>query len=83
MDARYYRDLIVRAVLGTNPAMIAQVADGPTLDAIAGQLAQAEDAVSVLRAKGYGVHGMNVSATARQVPEAPMRNEIHDIWSSR
>jgi hypothetical protein len=70
MNARFYRDMIVRAVLGADPAMSAQVADHETLDAIAGQLVQAEEAVSVLRAKGYGVHGMSVAATARLVPKA-------------
>jgi hypothetical protein len=67
MDARYYRDLIIRAVLGSDPAMIAQVADGKTLDALAHTLAEAENAVSCLRAKGYGVPGMSVAATARLV----------------
>jgi hypothetical protein len=66
MEARYYRDLIVRAVLG--PDSVAAVADEPTLAAIADLFADAEEALSVLRAKHYGLHGMGIAATARLVP---------------
>lgn len=66
MEARYYRDLIVRAVLG--PESVAPIADEPTLLAIAEQFREAEEGLSILRAKGYGLHGMGIAATAKQVP---------------
>jgi len=72
MEARYYRALILRAVLGTDPdtgeTKTEPVADEATLAAIADLFADAEEALSVLRAKHYGLHGMGIAATARQVP---------------
>jgi hypothetical protein len=69
MRAIYYRDLIVRAVLGSDPdpALVAKVVDPKTLDALANNLAEAESALDMLRHKGYGVPGMSVAATARLV----------------
>lgn len=58
MHLDYYRDLIKRAVKE----------DGETLDSIARQLESSTLALGVLRAKGYGAHGMMIDATARQVP---------------
>lgn len=66
MEARFYRDLIVRAVLG--PDSVAPIADEATLAAIAEQFREAEEGLSILRAKGYGLHGMGIAATAKQVP---------------
>jgi hypothetical protein len=60
MLPHHFRDLIVRAV---------RAHDGAQLDLIASQLADAERAREVLRAKGYGASGMSASATAAQVPE--------------
>lgn len=70
MEARYYRDLIVRAVLGPDPedGEPHKVADEATLLAIADQFREAEEGLSILRAKGYGLHGMGIAATAKQVP---------------
>lgn len=59
VDARYYRNMILEAVKEN---------DRKTLDALANNLAEAEESLSMLRAKGYGTHGMSVAATARQVP---------------
>lgn len=59
MQQHHYRDLIVRAV---------HERDGHTLDKIIAQLADAERAREILRAKGYGQSGMTASATAAQVP---------------
>lgn len=66
----HYREMIVRAVLGTHPAMVAVVADSETLDMIVTALIQAELAKQILRAKGYGVTGQTIDATARLVPDA-------------
>lgn len=66
MEARYYRDLIVRAVLG--PDAVAWIADDAMLAALADQLREAEEGLSILRAKGYGLHGMGIAATAKLVP---------------
>jgi hypothetical protein len=60
MHIDYYRDLIIRAV----------AEDESMLDSIASTLFASTDALSILRAKGYGVHGMQIDATARLVPEA-------------
>lgn len=60
MLPHHFRDLIVRAV---------RARDGVQLDLIVSQLADAERAREVLRAKGYGASGMSASATAAQVPE--------------
>lgn len=68
MKAHHYREMIVRAVLGTDPAMIAVVADSDTLDLIATAFAQAEAAKAVLCAKGYGDPAMTIDALARLVP---------------
>jgi hypothetical protein len=65
MEARYYRDLIVRAVLG--PDAVAEIADDAMLAALAEQLRESEEGLSILRAKGYGLHGMGIAATAKLV----------------
>jgi hypothetical protein len=59
MRQHHYRDLIVRA-MGER--------DVHTLDKIIAQLADAERAREILRAKGYGATGLSASATAAQVP---------------
>lgn len=66
MEARYYRNLIVRAVLG--PDSVGQVADEATLNSIVEQFRDAEEALSILRKKKYGTHGMGIAATAKLVP---------------
>ena len=59
MSPQYYRDMIVRAVEDKNPE---------TLDALAEYLRNAEKAHSILRAKGYGMQGTTIDATAALVP---------------
>lgn len=61
MNPRHYRDMIIRAV---------DEHDGKTLDKIVDHVIDAERAKQILRANGYGVAGMNSSATAALVPQA-------------
>jgi len=61
MRPLHYRDLIFRAV---------RERDNATLDRLATQLADAERAREILRAKGYGSTGTSASATAALVPLA-------------
>lgn len=49
-----YRDRIVRAVVGTRPAILAKEADTAALDRICHGLADAEEAKALLCARGYG-----------------------------
>lgn len=53
--AQVYRGLIVRAVTGRRPAMIATVDDSARLDAMCEQLARAERIAEMLRAKGLSL----------------------------
>jgi len=59
MKLQYYRALLIRAVEARDTAL---------LDQIAIQLEASEQAHSILRFKGYGMQGMMIDATARQVP---------------
>lgn len=61
MKAQHYRDLVRRA---------AGERSGKTMDLLVAQLADAERAREILRAKGYGASGMSGSATAAQVPSS-------------
>jgi hypothetical protein len=69
MKAREHRDNIVRAILGTNPAMTAIVANPEALDAIANVLAENERAKAILCAKKYGAPNMTIDAMVKLVPE--------------
>lgn len=59
----HVRDMVVNAVNGQD----ANSRD--TLDAIVDVLCECEAAKQILRAKGYGVSGMTIDATARLVPD--------------
>lgn len=61
MQPQHYRDLIQRAI--AEPG-------NQTLDLLVAQLADAQRAREILRAKGYGETGMSASVTAAQVPPA-------------
>ena len=61
MNARYYRDMIVRAVAAP---------DGQMLDVIAAKLLDAERAAEMLQAKGYRASAKSISAIVRMVPNA-------------
>lgn len=65
-----YRDRIVRAVLGTRPAMLAREADTTALDRICSALVEAEQAKQLLCAKGYGLPSQSLSDLARALPNA-------------
>lgn len=69
IEARYYRDMIVRAVLGPN-AVGAIVADSATLDLIATALMQAEAGKALLCAKRYGIPATPIDVMAGLVPDA-------------
>lgn len=66
--ALIYRDQMVRAVLGSRPAILAREADITALDRMAARLADAEEALEQLRAKGYGSRGQTLTEVASLVP---------------
>lgn len=66
--ALIYRDQMVRAVLGSRPAILAKEADTTALDRMAARLADAEKALELLRAKGYGNSGMLLHEVVITVP---------------
>jgi len=66
-----YRDQMVRAVIGTRPAMLAETADDAALVRLAQGLAEYEMAKELLRAKGYGRRGMGLLDMIKALPEAP------------
>jgi molybdate-binding protein len=59
MQTIHRRDLIIRAV---------RSGDRTRIDQLVERLADAERALQILHAKGYGATGMTASATAAQVP---------------
>jgi hypothetical protein len=59
MRPEHYRDLVVRA---------AAEPGGQLMNLIVAHMTDAEKAKQILRAKGYGVTGTSISATAAQVP---------------
>jgi hypothetical protein len=63
-----YRNLIIRAVLGSQPAMLGREADPEALDRLCLHLADCEDANATLRAKGYGKAGQTIAEAVRTVP---------------
>jgi len=50
-----HRDLVVRSVIGTRPAILAKEADVAALDRICQRLTDAEEAIKLLCANGYGL----------------------------
>lgn len=63
-----YRDRIVRAVLGMRPAILAKEADTAALDRMCHRLADAEEAIQLLCAKGYGVPSQSLVDLVRALP---------------
>jgi hypothetical protein len=63
-----YRDRIVRAVLGTRPAIMAKEVDGAALDRICRGLVEAEEAKQLLCAKGYGFPSQSLVDLVRALP---------------
>jgi hypothetical protein len=66
-------DQIVRAVLGTRPAILARVHDMTALDRVCARLADAEAALEQLRARGYGTSGQTITEIVQSLPPAATR----------
>lgn len=62
MHPDVYRDQIMIA---------AKDPTGERMNLLARRLSDAEDAVTILRAKGYGASGMTIGCMVAQVPKAP------------
>lgn len=60
-----FRHQMVRAVLGTQPAILAKEADPTALDSLCRQLVDAQDAKALLRANGCGRHTDSLAAMVR------------------
>jgi hypothetical protein len=60
-----YRDQMVRAVLGTRPAVLATEADTAALARFAQRLADAEEAIQLLCANGYGIPSQSLPDLVR------------------
>lgn len=71
--ALIYRDQMVRGVLGSRPAILAQCADLTLLNKLSQRLADDEFAHTLLRAKGYGKPGQTLSEIVRDLPRAEQR----------
>jgi hypothetical protein len=65
-----YRDRIVRAVVGTRPAILAKEADTVALDRLCRGLVDAEEAKALLCAKGYGAPAQSLVDLVRALPPA-------------
>ena len=71
MPIACYRDQIIRAVTGNQPAMVFHVVDETALRRLCDRLAEAERAVEILRAKGHGKPGLLLDELAALVPAKP------------
>ncbi len=81
--ALIYRDQMVRAVLGSRPAILAKEADTTALERMAARLAEAEEALEQLRALGYGKRGMTLVEVVKTILPTPERAaQLSDIWSA-
>lgn len=65
-----YRDRIMRAVVGTRPAILAKEADAAAIDRLCMGLAEAEEAKQLLCAKGYGFPSQSLPDLVRKLPPA-------------
>jgi hypothetical protein len=70
MPIACYRDQVIRAVTGNQPAMVFHVVDETALLRLCNRLAEAERAHALLRAKGYGGTGLLLDELAALVPKA-------------
>ena len=68
MPVEVYRDQIIRAVTGNQPAMVFHVTDEVALRRLSERLAESERAHALIRAKGYGRTGMLLDELAALVP---------------
>jgi pyrroline-5-carboxylate reductase len=70
MPVEVYRDQIIRAVTGNQPAMVFHVTDETALRRLSEGLAESERAHALIRAKGYGNTRMLLDELAALVPNA-------------
>lgn len=70
MKREHYRDMIVRAVVGTDPAMTFVVADPAALDKFAAVLSQSATAKQTMCAKKYGEPNQSIDELVMLAPEA-------------
>ena len=68
MPVEVYRDQIIRAVTGNQPAMVFHVTDETALRRLSERLAESERAHALIRAKGYGSMGMLLDELAATIP---------------
>lgn len=68
--ATVYRDHLVRVVRGANVAAAEPEANPGALASVTRRLIESEDALAILRAKGYGRPGQSLAAVASAVPPA-------------
>jgi hypothetical protein len=75
MSPLFHRDRIVRATLGTDPAMVGKEVNPEALGRIADYLVECETAFAILRAKGW--RG-SITDIASAVPKAAHGPSTHD-----
>lgn len=64
-----YRHQLVRAMLGTRPAMLATAADPTALDRFVQRLVDAEEAIGLLCANGAGIPSQSLPELVRALLE--------------
>jgi len=64
-DRLIYRDQMMRAVLGTRPVILVKEADTTVLDRFAQRLADADEAIRLLRANGCGTRAQSLPDMVR------------------
>jgi hypothetical protein len=67
-----YRDQMIRAVVGTKPAVMAKEADITALDRFCQRLVDAEEAIGLLVAKGYGIPSQSLADLVRPLPSVKL-----------
>lgn len=63
-----YRHQVIRCVLGTHPAMLAKEHDPVGLDSICRRLANTQEAMQLLCAKGYARPNLSLVDIVRALP---------------
>lgn len=70
-----YRHQLIRSVLGTHPAMLAKEHDPVALDNICRRMADAQEALQLLWAKGYGKPDLTLAEIVRALPP----KDLHSV----
>ena len=82
--AAIYRHQMIRSVLGSSLAVLPKEANPTMLDSLSDRLADAEMAIELLRAKGYGHRGLSLADMVKALPPAPQAAlAVHDIWNTK